>query len=65
MSDANEREHLRRLAALDQAKAGVNDLGELVGRFYAELRRQRVPRITAGMLSRRFLERLTGVDGTA
>jgi hypothetical protein len=54
-----ERFDARRVAAIDQARAGVGDLTTMVALFYRQSIEQGVPRRLARTLTRDFLARLT------
>ena len=55
----HEKLRARRLAAVDQARAGTEDLTSMVALFYRGIRRHGVPRRLARTLTRDFLARLT------
>lgn len=51
----NDDEFARRVASMDQVRAGVSDLARLVGQFHEELRAAGIPRQLAGELAREML----------
>lgn len=50
----------RKIAQMDQARAGVGELSKLAGEFYRLLRAERVPRRLSYVMTRDFTLRLMG-----
>lgn len=56
----DENDAARRIAAMDQARAGVGDLSRLTAEFYRECREHGLPKRLTYLLTRDFAGRLMG-----
>lgn len=63
--DEDDLSVARRLAAMDQVAASVDELARIVSSFYRSLVRAGVPRRVAADLARDLLASLTGRSGAA
>lgn len=59
----DDKDFARRLAAMDQARAGAGDIARIAATFYVELREARIPRSLARDLTTIVVERLVTPPG--
>ena len=60
---SDDRDFARRIAAMDQARAGATDVARISAAFYTELRKARVPRQLSATLTEILVERLITPPG--
>jgi hypothetical protein len=58
MGAADDKEYARRIAAMDQARAGIVDLSTVAATFYAGLRKHGIPRSLAAQLTMIAVDKL-------